>query len=132
MLRRRVFVVDQILGSSKPVIEHVLLLFEHALFVPVFTVLAAAAQIGDGKPSALLKPPSVSWTPGRREADVEAAVTGHKKALRTILLEILFARDEHRDLRAVFGFVKDLLEIELTGVEGDLRLGENVAPAGER
>jgi len=43
---------NQVFGSRKEVVEHVLLFLEHALLVPGLAILAAAAQVGKRKPAA--------------------------------------------------------------------------------
>ena len=47
--RRRVLLRDQPLGSRDEVVEYVLLACLHALLMPRFSILAAAAQVGGRK-----------------------------------------------------------------------------------
>ena len=77
VLRRRVLLVDKIAGCGEPVVEDILLLFEHALFVPAFAVLAATSHVGDREVSTLLEPPGPCGIPRRRFAEVEAAIPCH-------------------------------------------------------
>ena len=57
--------IDEVSGGGEPVVEDILLLLEHALLVPAFAVFAAAAQIGDSEPAALVQPPGVFGIPSR-------------------------------------------------------------------
>src|ERR1035437_806924 len=127
---RGVLVGDEVFGGGKPVVEDVLLVLEHGLFVPVFSVLAAAAQVGQGKPAAQGDPPGIFRAPGWGQADIESAIARHQQALGSILLEALPAGDVHWHTSAVFRLVEDLFQLVLAGVEGDFRLGKDVTFPG--
>src|SRR5579872_654122 len=127
VLRRGVFLRNQVVRCCEPVVEHILLLLEHTGLVPRFAVFAAATKIGVREPATLLKPPRPLRIPDRRLAQVEAAVTAHQQPFGSVLLQSFFAGDEHGNLRTILRLVEDLLELVVAGVEGDLRLGEDIA-----
>ena len=130
VVNRGVFFIDQILGRGEEVVEDVLLVLEHSGLVPFFAVLATSAQIGLGEEAALLKPPRVFRIPARVEIDEEAAITGHQSRSVAVALHAFFGGDEHRNARAVFGFVENLLDLVVVGVERHLRFSEDFGLAG--
>src|SRR5208337_1440958 len=121
---------DQIPGRSKPVVEDVLFPLKHSLLVPALAIFAATAKIRKGKPAALLQPPGRAGAPVGGIADVEAAITGHQQPLRSVLLQVFFAGNEHGNFGPVFGLEKYLLQLILAGVEGDFGLEKDFALSG--
>src|SRR6185437_16929459 len=65
---------DQLAAGRGEVVEHVLLALAHAGPVPLLTLLAAAAQAGNGVDAARLDPGQGQRRVARSQADVEPAV----------------------------------------------------------
>src|SRR5579872_4614266 len=69
-----IFLRNQILSRSRKVIEYVLLFVQHSGAMPVLAKFGAAAQIGNGKNSAVLEPQIAISYEARREAYIEAPI----------------------------------------------------------
>ena len=97
--------------------------------MPVFAVLAAAAQVRHGVDAAHLHPHQVADAEGRRQRDVEAAVAIQQRRVLAVELQAFLVGDDHRHARAVFAVVEDLLRFVVRRVEIDLRRAEDRAAA---
>src|SRR5205807_10644228 len=73
--RRRVFVVDQVLGRGDEIIEDVLFDVQHSGFVPFLAVLAATAQVGQRVNAAHFHPNQVGRREGGGARNIESTVT---------------------------------------------------------
>ena len=92
------FFVDEVLGGGEPQSSKTFcLLVEHGGLVPGLAVLVAAAQVGEGKPAALLHPPGEFGVPDGGFREREAAIASHQETLGAVALEALLAGDEHGD-----------------------------------
>ena len=98
--------------------------------MPLFSVLAAAAQIRLGIEAALLHPPGEFGIPRRSHIHEEAAIGKHQRRRVAIALHAFLCRDEHRDAGAILRFVENLLHFVLIRGEGDGRLGKNFCLSG--
>src|SRR5262249_25751087 len=127
-LRPRVAVADQVLGGGAEVVEHVLLLVEHARLVPLLTVLAAAAETGRRVDAATLEPRDRLAREVRRRRGAEAAVAEQVDRVVAVELQVLAMHDEHRNPRAVLALVEDLLGREGARVERDARRPDRDEP----
>src|ERR1039458_5684518 len=106
-----VFLRDEILAGSDEVVKYVLLLLQHAGAMPVFAELGPAAQVGNRENAAVLHPEISAAVETWRLRDVKTAVAGQQGWVLAVLLDSLFADDKHRDLRAIFRAVPDLLHV---------------------
>ena len=70
----RVFLLDQILGRGREIIEHVLFVRQIAGLVPFLAELAAAADVGDDIDPAAIEPEPPGKIERRRHADAVTAV----------------------------------------------------------
>ena len=117
LVRRGVFLGDEVFGRRDEVVENVLLVFEHARLVPRFAVLRAAAQVGHAVDAALLDEHHGRGPERGRLVDLEAAVGIEVAGIPAVEFHILAAGDEHRHLRAVLRGVEHLFGREQRGIE---------------
>src|SRR5439155_15377599 len=80
---------------------------------------AAAAKIRNGDQAALLQKQETAGGKYRRQTDIEATVPRKQRWIFPILLQSFFVSQEHRDLRAVLGWIPDL--VHLVGGKNDIR-----------
>src|ERR1039458_7826097 len=113
-----VFLRDEILAGSDEVVKYVLLLLQHAGAMPIFTELGPAAQVGNRENAAVLHPEISAAVETWRLRDVKTAVAGQQGWVLAVLLYSLFADDKHRDLRAIFRAVPDLLHVISGRIDG--------------
>ena len=85
--------------------------------MPVFAVLAAAANVGGRKDAAHLHPDEAAGDEAGRERDVEAAVAVEQGRIVSVELGALFVGEEHGDPRAVLALVEDMLGFVVVGIE---------------
>src|ERR1019366_3033384 len=90
--------------------------------VPMLAILAAATHVREREPAALLQPPRILRVPCGENAQFETSIAGHQQPLRPVLLQPLLAGNEHGNAGAVLRLEKDLLDLILAGVEGNLGL----------
>src|SRR5215469_16900605 len=74
LLRAGIFVFDQPFSRCNEIVENVLLVFQQTCFVPGFTKLASAANVGYSIDPSLLCPPHFSRVEIRRQTGIEPAV----------------------------------------------------------
>src|SRR5208282_3821085 len=103
---------------SDEVVKHILLLFQHAGAMPVFSELGTAAQVGDRVNATVLHPEKHAAAETWRQRDVKTAVAGEQRGILAVLLDSLLADDKHRDFRAVFRGVPDLLHVISGRIDG--------------
>ncbi len=105
-------IVDQILGGSDEIVEHVLFHVQHSGFVPFLAVLAAAAHVRHCENPAHFHPNEIGRTERRRFGNVEPAVAVKISRILAVAFYSFFVGDEHWHARAVARLrwvVKDLL-----------------------
>ncbi len=113
-----VFLRDQIFAGSDEVVEDVLLFIKHAGAMPVFTELGTAAQIGDRVNATVLHPEIHAAVESRFQRDVETAIAGQQSRILAVLLDSLFVDDKHRNFRAIFRRVPNLLHVVGGRIDG--------------
>src|SRR5437879_9366139 len=86
--------------------------------MPVFTVLAAAAEISVRVDAATLKPEMQPSGKCRSAADVESSVTGEHGGILSVELRALLANDKHGNLGSIFGWIEDLFYVIGVAVNG--------------
>src|SRR5437879_9408739 len=79
--------------------------------MPVFTVLAGAAEISGRVDAAAFKPEMQPGGKCRSAADVESSVTVEHGGIIAVELRALLANDEHGNLGSIFGWIEDLLYV---------------------
>jgi len=146
LLRPRVPFSDQPLGGGDEIIENVLFLLQHAGAVPVFPLLAAAAQIGQGVEAAGLEPRHHALVEFGRRGNAEAAIAVEERGIAAVSLQTFLMDQEHADAGAVLRWILDLLDLHgrkieryflpppdlpLAGREIDLVEGSRLVEAGE-
>jgi len=119
--------LDQVLSRADEVVEHILLAQFRTGLVPVTTILAAAAEVGDRVDAAGFHPRQVRHREVRRQRDVEAAVAIQQRRRRSIRHHILAMGDEHRHTGAVFRGVEHLAHGEVLGIEIHFGLAPDLA-----
>ena len=133
---------DQLLGRAVEVVEYCLLVLAHAGPVPLLTFLAAAAQPGDRVHAAGLDPGENRGGEGRRQADVEAAVTvedgrprffgngADRQRPRSLPVAVVSAgrEDHHPDGRAVGRGICDLFGADRGHVDDAGSITANADP----
>src|SRR5262245_57573395 len=67
--RARIAAIDEELGTGQKVIEDILLASQVSATMPVFSVLAAAAQVGNGDHASPIEPDTAGDTEARRLTD---------------------------------------------------------------
>src|SRR5205085_6915937 len=111
------------------IVKDVLLAQLRAGQVPFFAVLAATAQVRHRVNATHLQPGRDRRRKGRRDGNIESAVTVKNCRVVAIFLESFPIGQEYRHLGAVFALIEDLLSRELVRFEIDLRTKENRALA---
>ena len=91
LVRVRVFLIDQILGGGREIIEDVLLFGEVPGLVPFFAELAAAAHVGHDIDAAAIEPEPPGEIEGRRHADAVTAVAIKQRRIVSVQLRSLSA-----------------------------------------
>jgi len=132
VLRTGVAVGDQPLACRNEIVEHVLLVLEHARPVPILAELAAAAQCGERKDAALLDPRDGARVETRHLGRVEAAVACQQGGMAAVQRDAIAMHDVHRSARAIARRVPDLLHGDARRVERDVRRVVHVARAVRR
>jgi hypothetical protein len=113
-----VFLRDEIFAGGDEVIKHVLLFLEHAGAMPVFAEFGPAAQVGDCINAPVLHPQIHAAVESRCHRDVKTAVAGQQRGVLAIPLDSLFADDKHRNFRAIFRAVPNLLHVIGRRIDG--------------
>ena len=132
LVRRGVFLGDEVFGRRDEVVEDVLLVFQHAGLVPRLAVLRTAAQVGFAVDAALLDEEDRRRGESGGDVDLETAVGIEQAGILAVAFQPLAVGDEHRDPGAVLRRVKHLLGRELRGIEFHLRgLVERRCPRGD-
>ena len=98
--------------------------------MPLLTVLATAAQVGQREHAALFQQQHTAGAEAGGEADVEAAVGIQQGGVLAVLLHALFVHDEHGHLGAVLAGIEHLFGDELCGIELQLGTEPHLAFAG--
>ncbi len=114
------FFLDQILGGTDEVVEHILLVRLHSGFVPLAAVLAAATQVGHRIDAAQFEPGGDGGRKCRLQRDIETAVAVENRRIAAVVREPFARGDEHRHARAVAAGVENLLRLVLRRIERDL------------
>src|ERR1700739_2433858 len=90
MLRRGIFMIDQVLRACDEIVEDVLLANQLSSLMPFFAVFPTAAKIGVNEDAVLVEPNSGQESEQtRRCADIEAAITVEKRGMAAIQLRAL-------------------------------------------
>src|ERR1700675_4206929 len=100
--------------------------------MPLFSVLAAAAQVGLGVDASHLEPHNIRYGEVWRQRDVESTVGIEQDGVLSIELDAFFVCQKHRDASTVFAVVENLFGFVARGVEVDFRLTVNGALARDR
>ena len=109
---------DQVLRCGDEIVEYVLFLFQHAVAMPVFAKLIAAAQLHVNINAACFQQQQhhvaiEKW----RAADVKASVARKQRGRAAIFHQAFFADHEHRHARSVFGIEPELLHLVAYGID---------------
>src|SRR5260370_14015995 len=127
--RRRVMIVDQVLGCADEIVEHVLFHAQHSGFVPFLAVLAAAANVRYGVDPAHLHPNKIGRREGWRAGNIEPSVAVKVSRVPPVAFHSFFVGDEHRDARAIPAFIKNLLGRVIVRVKFYFRFKKQLACA---
>ncbi len=125
-----VLVRDEPLSGSDEVVEDILLQRLGPLAVPLFAILATAAQVYTHIHAALFQERHDQRVKVRRDVDVEATVAVHPGGVVARELKPLAVHDEHRHAGAILARKEHLLHLDAAGVERHLGLAEQRALAG--
>src|SRR5262249_2762497 len=109
-----------------------LFLLAHSCFVPLFAVLAAAAEIGNSDDETFLEQEDVESRVVGSQADVEASIRGQERRPLTVGSQTLLVNEKHRDLRAVLGGVPDLFGLKQGRIDRNVGLLENEELPGSK
>src|ERR1700691_997254 len=120
---------DQPLRRGDEVIENILLMQLGAGEMPVFAVLAAAAQVGLSVNASHLKPHQVRHRERGRKRNVEAAVSIEQHAVLAVEFEPFLVSEKHRDACTVFALIENLRGFIAAGVKIDLWFAKDRAGA---
>src|SRR5215831_9667060 len=97
-----IFFFNQVLGSSRKIVEHVLLFREITGFVPLFAELATASNIRHHINAAMIEPKSSRKIKIRRHADPVTAIAIEQGRVLSVALCSSSAKNVERDSCAVF------------------------------
>src|ERR1041384_5839564 len=86
LVRRRVFVLDQVFSSGNEIVEDILLLQFCPRLMPLLTVLAAATHVARSIDHALFKQGQSSRAECRRSNDIETAISIKQRRICSIQL----------------------------------------------
>ena len=125
--RLGVALIDEVFACCNEVVKYVLLLEQHARFVPFFPKFTSAAQVGHGINAVVFQEQQQGRAETRGQADVKTAVRIEVRWSVTVERESFFVDNEHRHRGAVLGFVPDLLRFEVFGVEINFRCSKQRA-----
>eukprot|EP00049_Salpingoeca_infusionum_P018526 m.357639 g.357639 ORF g.357639 m.357639 type:complete len:371 (-) comp17888_c0_seq1:1171-2283(-) len=118
VLRGSVLLSNQVLCTALKVIEAVLLDGQRSCLVPFLAVFTSSTNVGNGNDTAkVTNKDEPRGTEGGCERDVEATIAVEKSWVGTIKHQILLVHNEHWNLGAVLGLIKDLLSDEFVWVE---------------
>src|SRR5271168_2902892 len=98
--------------------------------MPLFAVLAAAAQVGLGVDASHFEPDHVGDRKIRRQGDIESTVGVEQRGILSVERDPFFVGEEHGDAGAVFAGVEDLFGFVAGGIEVYFGLAEDGALAG--
>src|SRR5215831_15194860 len=101
VLRRRIVMVDQIVGAGDKILPSVRLSGDHSGLMPGFTEPAAAARMADGKDAAALHPRHARCAERWIDLDAVRSVAFQIRRMRTVELEVFAIDDRERDHSAV-------------------------------
>ena len=132
LFSRRIPFPYQIFGRSDEVVEHVLLVFEHACTVPLLAVLSSSAKIDLDVHAALLHEKYVRRAELRSERNVESSIAVQQRRIVAVQPDVPAMRDEHGHPLAVLAFKEYLFGDEILRVVFEFRLPEQLRNACER
>src|SRR5277367_1108654 len=95
--RRRIFLVDEIVGSGHEIIDGVLLRRLHAGLVPRFSTLAATAHMRECDNPSALQPRQQRWIKNWRDSQPVCAIGLKQGWVRTIHGEIFAIKNRQRN-----------------------------------
>src|SRR5262249_43193209 len=98
-----VVVINEKLSVSQKVIEDILLVSQVSAAMPIFSVLAPPAQVGNGDNASLVQPEPARDTEARRLTDAETPVTIEQYGILSVQRGPSPVDDVKRHPRAVFG-----------------------------
>src|SRR5882724_6241367 len=108
---------DQEFRGSDKVIKDVLLLVQHAVAMPVFSKLIAAAQLDVNVYATMLQQQQHGVAvEERRASQIEPAVAREQRGVLAVLDQTFLAHHKHGQARAVFGVEPELLYLILVRV----------------
>ena len=118
----RVSPSDEVFRARREIVEHVLLFREVPCEMPLFTVFATAADIGDDVDAATVEPQAMLEIKARSHADAVAAVGVKKRGIVAVELRAFAAQDVDGDFCAVladgeFAHRFNVAEVHRRGVE---------------
>src|SRR5262249_33295226 len=101
--RRSVAAIDKQLGAGKKVIEDILLVSQVSGTMPIFAVLAAPSQVGNGEPASAMEPYTSGDTEAGGLADAEPTITVKQNGIPPVQCGPFAVDDVKRHSSSVFG-----------------------------
>ena len=99
--RGGVALIDEVLRRRGEVIEDILFVLQHTGVVPRLAELTSPAQVGQRVDATVLCPGHGRGGETGKLAEIEAAVAGEQRRVRSVPLKTFLIHDEHRNARAV-------------------------------
>src|ERR1700724_86733 len=109
MFRAGIFLCNERFCRRDKIVEYVLFTFFGTSLVPIFAILATAAQIWLSQDASFFHPGKVRIGITRLQGDIESAVPGQQNGVGNIQLSPFMVHDKHWHLSTVFRTVKNLL-----------------------
>src|ERR1700726_3370870 len=109
MFRAGIFLCDERFCRRDKIVEYVLFTFFGTSLVPIFAILATAAQIWLSQDASFFHPGKVRIGEFRLYGNIEPAVPGQQNRVGAIQLNPFTVHDKHWHASTVFRTVKDLL-----------------------
>ena len=102
LFRRGILLVDEPARASDEIVEHVLLVVQHARLVPGFAEFAATTQVANHIDAASLEPDRQGAAESGRLGNVETTIPGQERWVASIERQSFRTDDVQRDFGSIF------------------------------